>query len=264
MATCSAVPPPGTYPLTFLVKDVEHPDYRDFNQAERARFWSIVGIIAERVKQDELQRGIDRHGRKLKPVRVRKVKFRRSGRIVDGEPLMPHRGLSRTRRLLQWTVTSIGVLFYWQNGWAKVLDYHRRGACLKRNGRIVGKLPKRDVFGISPAGMNRIRAESWRHWDNGTMPDRKIAGEMTDQGLGIELPADNTATKRVKGQGKAKPFDQWTVQDFLSAGVSAQLSTAKSRITNTATSVPGTKRTRIEIGVDWNKNLPWKSALNRK
>jgi hypothetical protein len=242
-------------PLTFLIKGVEPPDYDRLTQAQRARFWSIVGIIAERVKQDELQRGIDRHGRKLKPVRVRRIKFRRSGRVVDGEPLMPHRSLSRTRRLLNWTVTSIGVLFYWSNGWAKILDYHRRGACLKRNGRIVGKLPVRDVFGISPAGMDRIRREAWRHWENGTMPERKIAGEMTDQGLGIELPFDSTATKQVKGQGKAKPIEKWTVEDFLAAGVRAELSNATSRITNTGTSVTGTRRTGIAIGTTFHKGF---------
>lgn len=247
MPSCTAVPPPGSMPLTFLVKGVEPPDYDRLTQAQRVRFWSIVGIIAERVKQDELQRGIDRHGRKLKPVRVRKIRFRRSGRVVDGEPLMPHRGLSRTRRLLNWTVTSIGVLFYWSNGWAKILDYHRRGACLKRNGRIVGKLPVRDVFGISPAGMDRIRRESLRHWENGTMPERKIAGEMTDQGLGIELPFDNTATKQAKGQGKAKPPTKWKAEDFLAMGVKAQIDMATTVTRNTATGVPGLQRTGILI-----------------
>lgn len=255
MRSCTAVPPPGSMPLTFLVKGVEPPDYDRMTQAQRVRFWSIVGIIAERVKQDELQRGIDRHGRKLKPVRVRKIRFRRSGRVVDGEPLMPHRGLSRTRRLLNWTVTSIGVLFYWSNGWAKILDYHRRGACLKRNGRIVGKLPVRDVFGISPAGMDRIRREAWRHWENGTMPERKIAGEMTDQGLGIELPFDNTATKQVKGQGKAKPPTAWTQEDFLAAGVRVVRSEATNRVTNTATSVTGTRGTGFRIGTTFHKGF---------
>jgi len=253
MPTCTAVPPPGSYPLTFLIKGVEPDDLRTASEYEKRRFWEIVGIIAERVKQDELQKGLDRHGRKLRPVRYRKVRFRRSGRVIDGEPLMPHRGLSRTRRLLAWTVTSIGVLFYWQNGWAKILDYHRRGACLKRKGRIVGKLPVRDVFGISPAGMNTIRREAQRHWENGTMPERKIAGFMTDSGLGIELPADDTSTRRAKGQPMAKTFEKWTVEDFLAQGVRAQLSTAKTRTVNTATSIPGLQRTGIQIGVDLKK-----------
>lgn len=248
MSICDSVQPPGSLPLTFLVNGIEPPDLADAPPWDRSRFWTIVGIIAERVKQDELQKGLDRHGRKLRPVKVRKVRFRRSGRVVDGEPLMPHRGLSRTRRLLRYTVTSIGVLFYWANGWARILDHHRRGACLKRKGRIIGKLPVRDVFGISPDGMARIEAEAVRHWRNGTMPEKKIAGNMAEQGLGIEVPMDDTRKQRAKGMPPAKPVTEWGVDDFLAAGVRAQLSTAKTRTVNTATGPAGT-RTRIQIGV---------------
>lgn len=258
MPTCSAVPPPGTFPLTFDVRGIEPPELADAPPWDRSRFWAIVAIIAERVKQDELQRGLDRHGRKLKPVRVRKVKFRRSGRVVDGEPLMPHRGLSRTRRLLRYLVTSVGVTFYWTNGWARVLDIHRRGACLKRNGRIVGKLPVRDVFGISPAGMARIRDEAVRHWRNGTMPEKKIAGNMTDQGLGIEVPMDDTSTRRAKGQPPAKPIAKWTKEDFLAAGVNVVRSEARARTKNTATSVPGTRGTGLRVFRKANEQ--WKFA----
>jgi hypothetical protein len=79
------------------------------------------------------------------------------------------------------------------------------------------------------------------------MPERKISGEMTDHGLGIELPADDTSTK-AKEQGKAKPPTEWTAEDFLAMGVKAQLSQAKTRTVNTATSIPGLQRTGIEIG----------------
>lgn len=253
MRSCSAVPPPGTYPLTFLVNRIEPADVADSPPDVRARYWRIVGIIAERVKQDELQRGLDRHGRKLKPVRVRKIKFRRSGRVVDGEPLMPHRGLSRTRRLLRYSVMTFGVVFYWGNGWARILDYHRRGACLKRNGKIIGKLPVRDVFGISPKGMEKIKAEAERHWRNGTMPEKKIAGNMADSGLGIELPFDNTATRQAKGQGKAKPIGEWTQFDFLAAGVNVVRAGDGPRTVNTATGTKGLKGTGLRIMSDIKK-----------
>ena len=255
MPACNAVPPPGSLPLTFLVNGIDPPEIADAPPWERTRFWSIVAVIAERVKQDELQRGLDRFGRKLRPVRARKVKFRRSGRVVDGEPLMPHRGLSRTRRLLRYTVTSIGVLFSWGNGWARILDMHRRGACLKRNGKIIGKLPVRDVFGISPKGMEKIKAEAMRHWRNGTMPEKKIAGEMADSGLGIELPFDNTATRQAKGQGKAKPIGQWTQLDFLAAGVNVVRSNAQTRTVNTATGTPGLQRTGLRIRTTFDKGF---------
>lgn len=255
MSTCNAVPPPGTFPLTFMVSGIEPPDVADSPPDARSRYWSIVGRIAERVKQDELSKGLDRHGRKLRPVKVRRVKFRRSGRVVDGEPLMPHRGLSRTRRLLRYSVLSFGVVFFWANGWARILDYHRRGACLKRKGRIVGKLPVRDVFGISPAGMERIKAESAVHFRNGTMPEKKIAGNMVDQGLGIEIPMDDTSRQRAKGMPPAKPITQWGVEDFLAAGVNVVRMNYQNRVVNTATSPTGMKGTGFSIVRDRSKQF---------
>jgi hypothetical protein len=258
MSICDSVQPPGSLPLTFMVSGIEPPEIAGMAPWERSRFWSIVGIIAERVKQDELAKGLDRFGKKLRPVKVRKVRFRRSGRVVDGEPLMPHRGLSRTRRLLRFTVLTFGVVFSWGNGWARILDYHRRGACLKRKGKIIGKLPVRDVFGISPKGMEKIKAEAARHWRNGTMPEKKIAGNMADSGLGIELPFDSTATRQAKGQGKAKPIGEWTQFDFLAAGVNVVRSNAQTRTANTATGTPGLRDTGLELMR--RSNRPWKFA----
>ena len=255
MSTCDSVNPPGTFPLTFMVSGIEPPDVADSPPDARSRYWSIVGRIAERVKQDELSKGLDRHGRRLRPVKVRRVKFRRSGRVVDGEPLMPHRGLSRTRRLLRYSVMTFGVVFYWANGWAKILDYHRRGACLRRKGRIVGKLPVRDVFGISPAGIERIKAEADRHWRNGTMPEKKIAGNMVDQGLGIEVPMDDTRKQRAKGMPDAKTFTKWTAEDFLAQGVQAVRYESKNRVINTGTSPSTGGRTGIFIGTSFNRGF---------
>lgn len=276
MAICRASEPPGSYPLTFLVNGIEPPEqeWKRASQADKVRYWSIAGIIAEKVKQDELQKGLDRHGRRLRPVRYRKVRFRRSGRVVDGEPLMPHRGLSRTRRLLQYTITSVGILFYWQSGWARILDMHRRGACLTRDGRIVGKLPKRDVFGISPAGIEKIRTQSLSYWRRGIMPDKKIHGSMQDTGLAIELPFDNTkpvdkpkakplnapdflgagVKAAIQSAAKtAKPMSEWNESDFRNAGFKVIKSTAKTRDVNTATSSDGLKDTGFQIVTDWKK-----------
>jgi hypothetical protein len=279
MAICRASEPPGSYPLTFLIDGIEPPDreWRRASQADKVRYWSIAGIIAEKVKQDELQKGLDRHGRRLRPVRYRKVRFRRSGRVVDGEPLMPHRGLSRTRRLLQYTITSLGILFYWQSGWAKILDMHRRGACLTRGGRIVGKLPKRDVFGISPAGIDKVRTQALSYWRRGIMPDKKIHGAMQDTGIAIELPFDVTKPVIVRGDGKpkplnatdfisggvktaienaskaAKPMGEWDETDFRNAGIKVIKSTAKTRDVNTGTSSDGLKSTGFQIVLDRKK-----------
>lgn len=265
---CDLVEPPGTYPLNFLVKGIEPPakEWRGVSEAEKIRFYTIAGVIAEKVKQDELQRGLDRHGRKLRAVKWRKVRFRRSGRVVDGEPLMPHRGLSRTRRLLTYTVTAQGVLFYWQNGWGKILDMHRRGACITRDGRVVGKLPVRDVFGISPDGIAKIKEEAYRAWKERTTPEKMIHPGMSPQGgISIELPFDNSQIKPPKmarpkpkaapepAKMVAKPVEKWDVTDFLAIGVQVQRNTATSRIRNTATGTPGLKDTGLVITKQFGK-----------
>ena len=260
---CNAEPP-GSHPLTFLINGIE-PTGQEWSRAskdDKKRFWTIAGTIAEKVKQEELQRGLDRFGHKLRPVRFRKVRFRRSGKIVDGEPLMPHRGLSRTRRLLKFSITSVGVLFYWQSGWAKILDMHRRGACIMRGGRVVGKLPARDVFGISPAGRDKIRRESISMWRRDQMPEPMLNGAMSPRGgLSIELPFDSMPIapprpRRAKQvnqpveepiKPKAKPIEQWGVTDFLGAGISVMRNMSTSRIKNTATGTPGLKDTRMVI-----------------
>jgi hypothetical protein len=84
------------------------------------------------------------------------------------------------------------------------------------------------------------------------MSDKKTADEPVDSGLEIELTDDSTQKKQ------AKPFDQWTVEDFLAAGVNVTRSDAKHRVTNTATGVPGLKRTGILLVRG--KNEPWKFA----
>lgn len=260
---CNAEPP-GSHPLTFLINGIE-PTGQEWSRAskeDKKRFWTIAGTIAEKVKQEELQRGLDRFGHKLRPVRFRKVRFRRSGKIVDGEPLMPHRGLSRTRRLLKFSITSVGVLFYWQSGWAKILDMHRRGACIIRGGRVVGKLPVRDVFGISSAGRDKIRREAISMWRRDQMPEPMLNGAMSPRGgLSIELPFDSMLIapprpKRARQVNQpveepikpiAKPIEQWGVTDFLGAGISVMRNTSTSRIKNTATGTPGLRDTIMVI-----------------
>lgn len=67
-----------------------------------------------------------------------------------------------------------------------------------------------------------------------------------------------------KNKPNPKPMDQWTYLDFLAIGLDVTPSTATTRTVNTATSSPDAKRVRFNIGVNWNKPLPWDSELNKK
>lgn len=232
---------PGSLPLSFLVKDVEPKDDPRWilaSSTDRQRFWTLVGSIAQEVKQRELTAGLDYAGRKLRPVRLRKLKYR-SGRILDGEPLMPHRALSRTRRLLRYIVNRSQVTFYWAMDWGRILDYHRRGAVIVRGGKPVGRLPVRNVFGISPQGRKEISQRATQLWLSGLSHKQAPHPLMPQQGLSVSIPFD-PAMRRPK-----------TVEDWLALGVNAVRSNSKTRTINPATGIPGVKSSGINIRVDW-------------
>lgn len=191
------------------------------------------------VKQRELQRGLDFAGRPLRPVRTRKLRYQ-SGATLDGKPLMPHRALSRTRRLLRYLVQPTQVLFYWAAGWGKILDYHRRGAVIKRKGKAVGRLPVRNVFGISPAGQREIAERAARDWKQGVKPEVQRDPIMQPTGTGIEIPVD-------PGQGNRR----YTQADFLAMGVQTVRSRGGTYVTNTATG--GGTSLGFQIKINWNE-----------
>ena len=190
---CRSVIPPGKLPLSFSVKDVEPSDdplWRRATPQQRQRFWTIAGRIANEVKQRELAKGLDYNGVPLRPVSVRLTRYK-SGEMLDGPALMPHRAISRTRRLLRYIVQRTQVKFYWAMNWGKILDYHRRGAVLMRGGKCVGRLPVRNVFGISKKGMAEIERRAYLEWTNNIphVPNR-IHPVMTQPNLSIDLPRD--------------------------------------------------------------------------
>lgn len=57
---------------------------------------------------------------------------------------------------------------------------------------------------------------------------------------------------------KNKPIEEWTVTDFLAAGINVTPNTATSRVTNTSTGTPGLKDTRLMIVRD--PKRAWKFA----
>lgn len=241
MGQCRSVIPPGTLPLTFRVEGIE-PGGKEWAEAtpdERREFWKIAGRIASEVKQRELRAGLDYAGRRMKPVKPRKARYR-SGARLDGDPLMPHRALSRTRQLLRHVVTAAGLTFYWAAGWGRILDYHRRGACLMRNGRSVGRLPVRNVFGISPEGRKEIARRARSAWLAGVMPETQD-GLINPGGLSVDLPFD--PKRRVS-------FDR---ERYLAPGVRLVRSKATTRDVNPETGIEGAASGNYRIQIDWKK-----------
>jgi hypothetical protein len=215
MPLCRSVVAPGTLPLTFTPDIKTPPELASATPDRVKEFWRTAARIAMEVKQRELSLGLDHAGRKLRPVRARKLRYR-SGKVLDGDPLMPHRAMSRTRRLLRTITMGVKVTFYWAMGWGRILDYHRRGAVLKRGGRCVGRLPVRNVFGISPKGRAEISQRAIEAWRRGFVPP--VRSELTTNGGTVVAIPFDPALKRPRTQADWAKLGVKTMQyDYTSS-----------------------------------------------
>ena len=241
---CKSVVAPGKLPLTFTPDIDTPPELAQATPDRRKEFWKTAARIAMEVKQRELSQGLDHAGRKLRPVKPRKLKYQ-SGHRLDGDPLMPHRAMSRTRRLLRTLTMGVKVTFYWAMGWGKIVDYHRRGAAIMRGGKCIGRLPVRNVFGISPRGRDEISrraAEAWRAGKTYSNPRHQI---MSPTGISVQLPMDPTL--------KPKPGKQPTLEQWRAMGVRVTESKATVRDVNVDTGISGFVSPGVRLQLDWGR-----------
>lgn len=136
--------------------------------ADRLNYWRHAGAVAAGLKDGELRRGLDKDGRRMAAISKYTRLHRRSAMgpaSPSAPPLTPAFALSRTRSLLRHKAYLDRVVFYWDfdlhtgDSWGVVLDYHRTGAG--------GRLPRRDVIGLSRAARNQARREADRWWAEG-------------------------------------------------------------------------------------------------
>lgn len=153
-------------PSSIKIRGIAPPDVPGLPSAMRRQFWALVAPIALRVKDQELAAGLDANGQPLKPISPRTRRYRKSAMVPGGKgdpsapPLMPARQKSRTRALLAARVVGdTHVELYWRfdpftgDQWSRILTFQREQG--------------RDVFGISPDGMKKIRQQSaaaWTKW----------------------------------------------------------------------------------------------------
>jgi len=116
----------------------------------------------------------------------------------------------------------VKVTFYWAMDWGRILDYHRRGAVLKRGGKCVGRLPVRNVFGISPKGRAEISRRSIEAWRAGFVPP--VQSELTTNGGTVApIPFDPMLTRPT------------TQADWAKLGVQTMQYDYQNRVVNTGT-----------------------------
>lgn len=122
-------------------------------------FWRAVVVYGIKAKEEELAEGLDRYGRKLTPIAATTRKYRESEMgpaDPSAPPLMPAYATSRTRLNLSGRALKNSAEFFWTDGWGKILAIHRAGS---RRG-----LPKRDVIGISPKSLQKVKTWAAAWW----------------------------------------------------------------------------------------------------
>lgn len=118
-------------------------------EAERKGYWRKLGELGIARKRWELNRGLDVDGKQMIPVQ----QPRPDG--ADGPPLSPHTAGSRSQKWLRATAGKSHVTIWWSHGWGRILGYHADGV-------VIGAY-RRDVIGLTPAGLKKVyeEAERW-------------------------------------------------------------------------------------------------------
>jgi hypothetical protein len=172
----------------------------------RRRFYQQVGKLAAAAKDLELARGLDRHGRRLKPIAASTRRRRRlwdyspMGKAdPDAPPLTPCHARSRTRSLLRFAAHADGVWLFWAvdphtgRPWGEILDFHREGG---------GRLPVRDVIGLSEKATRQVRRDAWAWWHSAGAKAHTAAVAR------VASPAEAAGRPGVVGpRPKVTPFD---------------------------------------------------------
>jgi hypothetical protein len=147
----------------YSIRGMEPPDIRNYHGAG-LMFWGWVLELGLRAKDKDLSQGIGADGKPLRPISERTRKNRRSTMTPSGKgdpnapPLIPGWQKSRVWSLLTGRAFDDHVEFWWKfdawtgDSFARILDFQA----------TVG----RDVFGLSPAAVRRVKAQSWARWES--------------------------------------------------------------------------------------------------
>lgn len=153
----------------FEVTGIEPADplWRSAPEPVRRDFWRQVVVLVKEEYEFERARGRDRFGRKLAAI----TRFTRANRRsatgaadANAPPLTPADAASRTVAYFDGRAFSDRAEFFWRNGWGRILGFHRVGA--RNKWAKGGRLPVRDVIGISERSEAKVRREALKWWED--------------------------------------------------------------------------------------------------
>jgi hypothetical protein len=154
---------PNGFMISLIVNQTDYAWLLGGDRLKKAYFRELADQ-AMKIKQEEILRGIDRHGKRFIRLSKRTIENRRSAMVRHADPyapvFVPGHESSRTYAYLRYEIRNSGVWFFWRHdprtggSWGDILRHHATGAA-------TGKV--RDSFGISPSGMAKLEhmMEQW-------------------------------------------------------------------------------------------------------
>ena len=154
---------PNGFLISLIVNQTDYAWLLGGDRLKKAYFRELAEQ-AMKIKQEEILRGIDRHGKRFAKLSRRTIENRRSAMVRYADPyapvFIPAHEQSRTFSYLRYEIRSNGVWFFWRHdprtggSWGDILRHHATG-------QATGKV--RDSFGISPSGMAKLEhlMEQW-------------------------------------------------------------------------------------------------------
>ena len=149
------------------IEPSDDPAWVVASESLRRQYWRAVVLYAKDVKDDELAAGLDKRGRPLRPIAASTRKHRTSEMgpaDPSAPPLMPAYAVSRTRLNFTGRAFADHAEFYWTEGWGKILEIHAGLRRRRRKAKAKRRLPIRDVIGISPRGLAKIKRLAMAWW----------------------------------------------------------------------------------------------------
>jgi hypothetical protein len=170
---------------SYKIRGIAPPDLAGRPKADQLRFWTFVVEIGLKVKDQELAKGLDKDGVRLRPISEYTRKHRKSAMTPTGRgdpsapPLMPARELSRTRSLLNGRALSTHAEFFWRfdpfagRSWGDVLRIQAEKG--------------RDVIGLSEKGLAIVQKQALARWEAWKAGQVRIAPKVQKAALPEEM-----------------------------------------------------------------------------
>jgi hypothetical protein len=157
---------PNVIGPSFIVTGIAPPDVTRAPMERRRPFWGAVVNFVIEAKERELRKGLDRFGNPMHALAQSTIKRRKSAvgpAHAYAPPLTPAYQRSRTRSLFTAEVNdrATGVICWWMYdeitgaSWGEILEHHRTGSA---------RLPVRDVIGLAPGSLARVKQQAAVWW----------------------------------------------------------------------------------------------------